>query len=338
MNHRMQRVGTTLLLVGALVSSLLGGFGCSMAGPALSASSANKSATTGQVGTGDSAVAPEALAGSPQQADAQRSASAPGQSATPDRLVVSTAAMSIEVKNVDEALTAVRTLAASSNSQVVGLTVQAGGSSGQPTPLSDGSGAQVAGPGSAQITLRVPADKLTAVQSEAVKLGRVLTQNASESDVTQQHVDMAARLKNLQAEEAQLRGFLTKATKVSEMLEIDRELSRVRGDIESMQAQLVYLEQQAAMATLTLSLSSPGSLVEPTGGSWGFSAAVRTGVQAAAGLLRVLIVTVIALSPVALFALLIVVIVRARRRRKMSLASAPETPTVPSDNPEAPVQ
>ena len=95
----------------------------------------------------------------------------------------------------------------------------------------------------------------------------------AQSDVTQQHVDLEARLKNLQAEEVRLRRFLDKATKVSEMLVIQRELSRVRGEIESMQAQIAYLDRQTAMATLSLALSAPGALVQPTGGTWGFSAA-----------------------------------------------------------------
>ena len=114
------------------------------------------------------------------------------------------------------------------------------------------------------VTLRVPAEKLASVEAQVAKLGKVLTQSAVRERCHPAARRPAARLKNLQAEEVRLRSFLDKATKVSEMLEIERELSRVRGEIESMQAQIAYLEQQAALATLTLALSAPGALVQPS--------------------------------------------------------------------------
>ena len=108
-----------------------------------------------------------------------------------------------------------------------------------PQPL-DGSSAQYAAPTPAarRITLRIPAEKLAAAERDIAALGRVISQTSSQDDVTQQHVDMKARLKNLQAEEARLRTFFLKAKRVSEMLAIEQELARVRGEIESMQAQI----------------------------------------------------------------------------------------------------
>jgi hypothetical protein len=226
--------------------------------------------------------------------------------------------MNIQVSDVDKSLAAVRALAAATGSQISQLNVSAGDGGGQPVPLSDGSASSNSQSGSAQVTLRVPAEKLASVEAQAAKLGKVLSQSAGESDVTQQHVDLSARLRNLQAEEVRLRGFLDKATKVSEMLEIERELSRVRGEIEAMQAQIAYLDQQAAMATLTLALSAPGSLVQPAGGTWGFSSAVTIGVQAAAAVLKTLIVAIIALSPILLVVAIIVFLWRSRRRHRLA--------------------
>jgi hypothetical protein len=247
--------------------------------------------------------------------------------ATPvqDRLVISNASMSIEVKNLDSGVAAVRALAAKYGATISELSVSAG--TDTPVALDSGGGdASPVTPGDANITLRVPADKLAAAEKEAATLGRVLSQTASESDVTQQHVDMAARLKNLRAEEARLRAFLRRATKVSEMLSIEKQLSRVRGDIESMQAQLTFLERQAALATLTITLNEPGSLVSPAAGGWGFSAAVRDGVRAAAEVTRGLITFVLAVSPLLLLVLLAVLfigmLVRRMRRRKLGAAAA----------------
>ena len=72
----------------------------------------------------------------------------------------------------------------------------------------------------------------------AEKLGKVLSESSADDDVTQQHVDLKARLTNAKAEEARLRTFFDQAKSVTDMLAIERELARVRGDIESMTAQL----------------------------------------------------------------------------------------------------
>lgn len=264
--------------------------------------SANKStsADQGAVGTeGYSGVAPES-------ASAPDVSGATPASPSPDRLVISTAAMSLRVDDIEEATADVRAISAKYGAIISDLTLDAGGQPvPEPMPLDSRSGAVgTPYPSSANITLRVPAAKLSKMESEAAKLGRLLSQSASENDVSQQHVDMAARLKNLQAEESRLREFLNKATKVSEMLDVERELSRVRGEIESMQAQLTYLDRQVALATLTINLSETGPVVRPASGGWGFLEAVTNGVQAAAALLRLFISGTIALLPLLLAILL----------------------------------
>jgi hypothetical protein len=308
--------------------------------------SAARSASEAITGAGRADSTVGNLAAPPPQTEAGQPAVAPsgGKSAeaiAPDRIIISTANMTIQVVNVDKALEAVRALATASGSQISQLNVAVGdGSVGGPVPLADGSVNSNSQSSSAQVTLRIPAEKLASVEAQAAKLGKVLSQSAAENDVTQQHVDLAARLKNLQAEEVRLRGFLDKATKVSDMLEIERELSRVRGEIEAMQAQIAYLDQQAAMATLTLALSAPGALVQPAGGTWGFSTAVTTGVQAAAALLRTLIVAIIALSPVLLVVIVVVAIWRSRRRHiaaRAAQAEAASTVAVtPDENADTP--
>ena len=263
--------------------------------------SANKSTSADQgAGTeGYGIVAPESV-------------SAPGVSGatpaspSPDRLVISTAAMSLRVDNIEKATSDVRALSAKYGAIISDLTLDAGGlPTPGPMPLGSKSGvASAPSPSGANITLRVPAAKLSKMESEAAKLGKLLSQSASESDVSQQHVDMAARLKNLQVEESRLREFLNKATKVSEMLDVERELSRVRGEIESMQAQLTYLDRQVALATLTINLSETGPVVRPASGGWGFLEAVTNGLQAAAALVRLFISGTIALLPLLLVILL----------------------------------
>ena len=245
-----------------------------------------------------------------------------------DRLVVSTAAMSLHVGNVEKSVATLRDLAAKYGAVIADLTLNAGDSPvAGPTPLDVGAGAaSLPSPASARITLRVPAAKLGRIQSDAAALGAVLSQSASESDVTQQHVDLVARLKNLVAEEVRLRSFLNRATKVPEMLDVERELSRVRGEIESLQAQVTYLEHQVALATLTIDMSESGPVIRPATGGWGFVEAVTSGLQAAAALIRLFISGVIALSPLIALALLIRILwVFTRRRRTIQRFASPGT-------------
>jgi len=165
---------------------------------------------------------------------------------------------------------------------------------------------------------------------EVSKLGTVRSQSESSDDVTQEHVDLSARLENLRAEEARLREFFDAAKSVEDMLSIERELARVRGEIESLDAQVSYLERQAAMATVTIELTEPASIVRPGGDDWGFRDAITAGIRGAAQVLKVLIVVSITVAPYALVGLLaffgIRALVRARRRRTRD-----ERPVKPTD-------
>jgi len=261
----------------------------------------------------------ESFARAPAKPEAKSDSGAT--SPTPGRLVIMNAAMNLRVKSVQSAVDAIRAIAAGSGSLIADLHVSAGESQ-SPSPIAAdaaGTGASASRtPSIAGVTLRVPADRLTEVESQVARTGTVLAQSASENDVTQQHVDLAARLKNLQAEEAQLRTFYRKARNVDDLLAVQQQLSDVQGQIESMQAQLDYLSRQAALATLTIQLSEPGPIVRPAGTSWGFSAAVTRGVQAAAALVRAGLTAAIALSPLVLIGLLLWALSRILRRGRPS--------------------
>ena len=201
--QRLVRQAVSALAIGALLAAVAG---CSWAGSTRNADSGSTSTAS----LGGAAVAPLPPADSSQPEIAQSEAKS-ASTVAPDRLIISTASMDIQVEDVDKALAAVRTLAAASGSEIAQLNVQTGEGGGAPVPLSDGTTGSSSQSSSAQVTLRVPAEKLASVEAKAAKLGKVLSQSAAQSDVTQQHVDLSARLKNLQAEEIRLRGFLDKA-------------------------------------------------------------------------------------------------------------------------------
>ena len=320
----------TMLVAVALLATMVTS-GCAFRSPSEpTVSTADVRAATPNAASPDGPAGSKTMSfGAAGSAPAPASGSAESVAApAADRLVISNAGMMLEVKNLDQSVQDVRALAAKYGATIADLSTNAG-SEPLPTPQPvDGTVQQSAPtPGGATITLRVPANNLAAAEKDAAALGRVISQTASENDVTQQHVDLAARLKNLQAEEARLRSFFRQAKSVSEMLAIERQLSRVRGEIESMQAQIAYLENQAALATFTIQLSEPGALVSPASGGWGFAAAFRDGVRAAAALIRGLIVLVFPLAVLLALGLLvwwaIRAIVHSSRRRRDASHGAP---------------
>jgi hypothetical protein len=109
---------------------------------------------------------------------------------------------------------------------------------------------------SLQASLRIPAPQLAAALAELKSLGRVELENQNGEEVTQQHADLVARLKNSRETEQRLQAILTQRTgKISDVLEVEQEIARVRGEIEEMEAEQKNLEHRVDFATIDLKLS-----------------------------------------------------------------------------------
>ncbi len=330
-----------LIAVVASLALILGAAGCG-AIDSLTGTRAETSSSDPSMGApylyGDSAKdGGGAVAGAPYADEGVAAQNAVGDVATnvtdADRLVIRNKALRIEVKKVAEALDQVKAAAKAHDGIITNM--QVASDNGSPIFRYADSGVPSDGaPLLGYVTVRVPADAFAAFVDEVSKIGTVRFQAESSDDVTQQHVDLKARLENLRAQEKRLREFFDAAKNVTEMLAIESELARVRGDIESLDAQVKYLERQAAMATVTIDLSEPQAIVRPDGEDWGFGDAITTGFRGAAGAIQLLIVLTITLSPYALIvaALFFVVraIIRARRKRVAgsALSATTEEPVV----------
>ena len=107
-----------------------------------------------------------------------------------------------------------------------------------------------------QASLRIPAPQLAAALAELKRLGRVQNETQSGEEVTQQHADLVARLKNSRETEARLQAILQQRTgKIEDVLQVEEEIARVRGEIENMEAEQQALEHRVAFATVDLQLT-----------------------------------------------------------------------------------
>jgi chromosome segregation ATPase len=107
-----------------------------------------------------------------------------------------------------------------------------------------------------QSSLRIPDSELASAIAEMRALGRVETETQSGEEVTQQHADLVARLQNSRETEQRLRDLLAQRTgKIDEVLQVEEEIARVRGQIEEMEAQQKVLEHRVDFATIELQLT-----------------------------------------------------------------------------------
>lgn len=126
------------------------------------------------------------------------------------------------------------------------------------------------------VTIRVPADRFGEAFDRLRQLAvKVPYENTESRDVTEEYVDLQARLHNLEATETQYLALLEKAETVEEMLKVQQALSNVRGQIEQIEGRIKYLERTTDMALIEVSLEETRKLAERWSGLDAFKSAVR---------------------------------------------------------------
>lgn len=138
------------------------------------------------------------------------------------------------------------------------------------------------------ITIRIPADRFIAVIDEIECVGNVKSKDTSGEDVTEEYIDLKARLNNSERQEQRLLEILDMAKEVKEVLEVEREVWRVRSEIERLTGRIKYLENRVELATITVSLYEP----EPITHSWGIRDAIRSAFGGFVSVIRGLIILV----------------------------------------------
>lgn len=186
------------------------------------------------------------------------------------------------------------------------------------------------GEASGEITLRVPVDRYDDAMTQIAKLGTLESSSEQGEDVTDQLVDLEARVRALRAEEDALNALMAQATNVNEVLAVRSTAIGIRQEIEQLAAQQQSLEDRSAFSTIHLLLheATASLAASPDDDEWSLGQALDTAVDATVAVVGVMIVVVGALLPIAPFALLALYLVRRRSRQQQVHVSelVPEVP------------
>jgi hypothetical protein len=242
----------------------------------------------------------------------------------PSRKIIKDAQLTLEVPSVQLALSRISGAVA----QVGGYILETSTNYGQQNTQQ------------AIIKVAVPVDQFEAtLQRIREAAGRVISEQASGVDATQEYVDVQSQIANLEATQARIRQFLDQATTVEEALQVNAQLTEIEGQISQYKGRLQFLAQRAAYSTISVQLQepppptatpSPTPSPTPTPTPEPFWNPDKTATQATSTLTTIVqaIMTVaiwllIVVLPLALPIVLIVLIVRALRRRGARRAAPP---------------
>lgn len=154
------------------------------------------------------------------------------------------------------------------------------------------------------VTIRVPAAQFDEVVTKIRAIGgRMINENVTGQDVTEEFIDLEARIKTQKALEQQFLEIMKRANKVEDALQVQSEIANVRTEIERIEGRKRFIENQAALSTITVVLQTPAPIVSsnPKGFWYSIKEAFGDGVDIASGFILGLIRFVIAAIPVVLF-------------------------------------
>jgi hypothetical protein len=161
---------------------------------------------------------------------------------------------------------------------------------------------------SGTVVLRVPARSFEQALTAIEDLGKVTREHVTGQDVTQEFIDLEARLRNFRAQEAVLLRLMDRANSVSDTIRVQGELQAVQLEIERLTGQLRYLEDQTSLGTLTVSLVETGAAAPKPGGT--LQRAWAQALENSLGVVAAVIVGAGVVIPVALLVLVALLIVR----------------------------
>jgi hypothetical protein len=165
-------------------------------------------------------------------------------------MIIRTGEASVEIDSLDRGIRAVRALAGHVGGYIANSSIVAGTEQTH----------------SATLEIKIPAPHFDEAINGLQPIGHLESVSVSAEDVGEELVDVAARATNGHKLEQRLIDILGSRTgKLSEVLAVERELARVRGDIERQEGRMRYLRTRAAMSTLSVTVHEQAPVVAGTG-------------------------------------------------------------------------
>jgi hypothetical protein len=187
------------------------------------------------------------------------------------------------------------------------------------------------------LVIRVPATQFGSTLDQIRSAGsRVIDEKISGQDVTEEFIDLEARIKTQKALELQFLEIMKQAHKVEDALEVQSQIAGVRTEIEKLEGRKRFLENRASLSTITVSLQSPATIaVNTTGFGRDIREAFADSVDVARAIVLFIIRLVIVMIPIFLLIILpgwFILRYFVRRARKIQLLRAPKAATVSDEN------
>jgi hypothetical protein len=170
----------------------------------------------------------------------------PGQAQQAGSMLIRSGQATVEVDSVDVGIARVRQLAQRTGAIIANTVVQTGREQRR----------------SASLQLRVPSDSFDSVVNGLTPIGKVESVHINVDDVGEEFVDLTARLANARRLEARLIELLARRTgRLTDVLTVERELARIREQIERYEGRLRYLQSRVAVSSLTVTVHEPAPVV-----------------------------------------------------------------------------
>ena len=156
------------------------------------------------------------------------------------------------------------------------------------------------------LVIRVPAAQFGAAMDQVRSAGnRVVQEKITGEDVTEEFIDLEARIKTQKALEDQFLEIMKRANKVEDALEVQRQIAEVRTEIEKLEGRKRFLENRASLSTITVSLQTPTAITVNTSGfGRDIREAIADSVRVAIAIVLFLIRFVIVMIPILLLVIL----------------------------------
>lgn len=223
---------------------------------------------------------------------------------TDKRMIIRTGTMSIENDSFDETELKAKEIAKNLGGFITNSTAQVNQS----------------GKKQGTLAIRVQAEKYDALLVELAKTGKVMNQNITGRDVTEEYVDAEARLKTQRELETRLLQLLAEKTaNLTAVVEVEQKLANVRENIEKTEGRMRMLKDQASFSTITLSIYEPAILNTSSGGFfYELERGFEKGLSGFTAVISGLITFIVALSPIlAILGLIVYVVIRFIRKKKV---------------------